>query len=150
MAEYCQHCGGLGGVHKTNLCPGINYPDAAPAAPPKLDLAKLQDTLMELATDLLGLEGLPELLEGLSLGLEEISPKVSTMEPVRFASRAKTVAFQSMVVAIKAAKVAAEDFRKAHIEAQKGGVRAAMEEQLQERLREIDAMNPGDEPKGVS
>lgn len=98
------------------------------------DIQKTQDALIEMAKDLLVLDTIP-LLEGLGAALEARP----TPTPIRFASREKTVAFHNLVVAFHAARAAAEDFRKAHVEEEGKILRANMENQFQERLREIES-----------
>lgn len=105
----------------------------------KPDLSALQDSIMELAKDLLMLDGLPELLSGLSAGLDGTkSMDPEAVPPIRFPSRAKTEAFLHLAVAVKAAKAAAEDFRRAHLDEEKDGLRKAMEGQFADRMAELD------------
>lgn len=98
-----------------------------------MDVAGLQDRIVELAKDLLMLEGLPALLECL-----DTTGELPTAIPVRFASKDKTAAFHRLVVSLHAARSAAEDFRKAHVEAEGQSLRATMDRQFQERLAQIE------------
>lgn len=90
--------------------------------PPKPDVLQLQDSIVEMAKDLLMLD------TGALLAYEE----------TRSHGTPKEQAFHNMVVAFDAAKQCAEDFRRAHVDESKVDLRAAMEMQVAERLAEID------------
>lgn len=135
MAWMCPTCKGKAG-HTTALCPEIKYPEPEPKKP---DLDLLQSRVVELAKDLLVLD-IQALLDAMD----------RKENPLRFSDAVKTERFRDLVVALKGARHASEHFRHAHLAAEKAGVRATMERQLQERMAEIDAMTPAEEPRGVS
>lgn len=98
------------------------------------NIRKTQDALVEMAKDLLMLDIQP-LLDGLDADRKGMDGVV----PVRFASHEKTEAFRALVAAFKATQWAAEGFRKAHVEEEGKILRANMESQFQDRLREIES-----------
>lgn len=127
MAAYCKYCNALGNLHKTAICPGIEEPKI-------YDLNKLQDAAVDFAKDLL---------------MHDFAPLMDDLTERRHETE-KRAAFYRFVVALHAARGLAEEFRKAHVAEKRQDLRSEMDAQFQTRLREIEAMTPAGEPRGVS
>lgn len=91
---------------------------------------KTQDAAIEFAKDLLMHDFAP-----LLHALDERAEK-------GLESTKKDFAFHNLVVALYAARHQAENFRVAHVEQERGGLRAQMEKDLAEELRRVDALTP--------
>jgi hypothetical protein len=96
--------------------------------------AQTEDAAIEMAKDLV---------------MYNFSPLLESLQDRRHETE-KRGAFYRFIVALHAARGEAEEFRKAHIAEGTAALRAQMEDQFRERLREIDAMTPGEETRGVS
>lgn len=102
----------------------------------KIDIKETQDAIIEIAKDLLMIQGIVLLLEGLDAA--ERGELGAGVVPVRFASQTKTDAFHRLVVAVHAARAAAEEFRISHVQEERDSIRATMERQFRDELRRID------------
>ena len=110
----------------------------------KPDLNALRDKAVEFAKDLLMVDFQPLLDE------IDADRKKGVVSPSQFHNPEKTACFEGLLASLKAARFPSEGSRIAHIAEQKRDLKAEMESQFKDRLREIEAMNHSEEPKAVS